>query len=71
MAKILDDEIEKDLIASLITERIRQGLTIEELAEKQNIAVDYLKQIETRKQSPNLRTINRILKGLGKELKLI
>lgn len=69
--KILDDEIEKDLIASLITERIRQGLTIEELAEKQNIAVDYLKQIETRKQSPNLRTINRILKGLGKELKLI
>lgn len=69
--KILDAEIEKDLIASLITERIRQGLTIEELAEKQNIAVDYLKQIETRKQSPNLRTINRILKGLGKDLKLV
>lgn len=68
---ILDKEIEKDLIATFISERLRQGITLEELAEKQNISVDFLRQIENRKHSPNLRTINKILRGLGKELRLI
>lgn len=53
------------LVAKNIREnRNRQGLTIEELAEKSNISVSFLSYIETGKKKPSLSTLFNIAKGL-------
>jgi DNA-binding helix-turn-helix protein len=70
-ADIVEKNLNGDIIASIINERIKQGLTIEELAEKAQIEISLLNKIETRKQTPSLRILYKIVKALNKQLKLI
>ena len=63
--------MEYDVIASLINERLNKGLTIQQLAEKAEIETQLLEKIETRKQTPSLRILNKILKALNKKLKVV
>lgn len=70
-ADIIEKNLDGDIIASIINERIKQGLTIEELAEKAQIEISLLNKIETKKQTPSLRILYKIVKALNKQLKLI
>ena len=70
-ADIVEKHLENDVIASIINERIKQSLTIEELAEKAQIEISLLNKIETRKQTPSLRILYKIVNALNKHLKLI
>lgn len=70
-ADIIEKNLDGDIIASIINERIKQGLTIEELAEKAELETNLLTKIETRKQTPSLRILYKIVKALNKRLKLI
>ena len=70
-ADIIEKNLESDIIASIINERVKKGLTIEELAEKAEIETNLLTKIETRKQTPSLRILYKIVKALNKHLKLI
>lgn len=70
-ADIVEKHLEHDVIASIINERIKQGLTIEDLAQKAEIETNLLTKIETRKQTPSLRILYKIVKALNKHLKLI
>jgi DNA-binding helix-turn-helix protein len=70
-ADIIEKNLDSDIIASIINERIKQGLTIEELAEKAQIEISLLNKIETRKQTPSLRILCKIVNALNKHLKLI
>ena len=63
--------MEYDIIASIINERLNKGLTVEQLAEKAEIEANLLEKIETRKQTPSLRILNKILKALDKKLKVV
>ena len=70
-ADIIEKNLENDIIASIINERVKKGLTIEELAEKAQIENSLLNKIETRKQTPSLRILYKIVNALNKHLKLI
>lgn len=70
-ADIVEKNIENDVIASIINERLNQNLTIENLAQKAEIETNLLTKIETRKQTPSLRILYKIVKALNKHLKLI
>lgn len=70
-ADIIEKNLDGDIIASIINERIKQGLTIEELAERAQIENSLLNKIETRKQTPSLRILYKIVNALNKHLKLI
>ena len=70
-ADIVEKNIENDVIASIINERLNQNLTIEDLAQKAEIETNLLTKIETRKQTPSLRILYKIIKALNKHLKLI
>ena len=67
----IDKLIDKDIVASIIAERLRQNMTQEELAEKAHINITFLQHIESRRQTMSLRVLNKLLKALGRELKLI
>ena len=68
---IIYKHMEYDVIASIINERLNKGLSIEQLAEKAEIESQLLEKIETRKQTPSLRILNKILKALDKKLKVV
>ena len=68
---IIHKHMEYDVIASIINERLNKGLSIEELAENAKIESQLLEKIETRKQTPSLRILNKILKALDKKLKVV
>lgn len=68
---IIEKNLDGDIIASIINERIKQGLAIEELAQKAEIETNLLTKIETRKQTPSLRILYKIVNALNKHLKLI
>ena len=68
---IIQKQLEYDVIASLINERLNKGFTIEQLAEKAEIEPQLLEKIEKRKQTPSLRILNKILKALNKKLKVV
>ena len=70
-ADIVEKHLENDVIASIINERIKQGLNIEELAEKAQIEISLLNKIETRKQTPSLRILYKIVNALNKKLKVV
>lgn len=70
-ADIIEKNLDGDIIASIINERIKQDLTIDELAEKAQIEISLLNKIESRKQTPSLRILYKIVKALNKQLKLI
>lgn len=70
-ADIIEKNLENDIIASIINARVKQGLTIEELAEKAEIETNLLTKIETRKQTPSLRILYKIVKALNKKLKVV
>lgn len=70
-ADIIEKNLDGDIIASIINERIKQGLTIEDLAQKAEIETILLTKIETRKQTPSLRILYKIVNALNKQLKLI
>lgn len=70
-ADIIEKNLENDIIASIIHERVKKGLTVEKLAEKAEIETNLLAKIETRKQTPSLRILYKIVKALNKHLKLI
>lgn len=70
-ADIVEKHLENDIIASIINERLKQNLTIEDLAQKAEIETNLLTKIETRKQTPSLRILYKIVNALNKQLKLI
>lgn len=70
-ADIVEKNMENDIIASIINEHLNQNLTIEDLAQKAEIETNLLTKIETRKQTPSLRILYKIVKALNKRLKLI
>lgn len=70
-ADIVEKHLENDVIASIINERLNQKLTIDDLAQKAEIETNLLTKIETRKQTPSLRILYKIVKALNKHLKLI
>lgn len=70
-ADIVEKNIENDVIASIINERLNQNLTIEDLAQKAEIETNLLTKIETRKQTPSLRILYKIVKALNKKLKVV
>lgn len=70
-ADIIEKHLENDVIASIINERLNQNLTIEDLAQKAKIETNLLTKIETRKQTPSLRILYKIVNALNKHLKLI
>lgn len=70
-ADIVEKHLENDVIASIINERLNQRLTINEVAEKAEIEISLLNKIETRKQTPSLRILYKIVNALNKHLKLI
>ena len=70
-ADIIEKNLENDIIASIINERLKQNLTIEDLAQKAEIETNLLTKIETRKQTPSLRILYKIVNALNKQLKLI
>lgn len=67
----IDKLIDKDIVASIIAERLRQNMTQEDLAEKAHIDITFLQHIESRRQTMSLRVLNKLMKALGRELKLI
>jgi len=64
-------EAENDIIAAIILSRLEKGLSIEELSEKSGVTIDLLTKIETRKQTPSLRVLNKIIIALDKKLRLV
>ena len=70
-ADIVEKHLENDVIASIINERLKQNLTIEDLAQKAEIETNLLTKIETRKQTPSLRILYKIVNALNKHLKLV
>ena len=70
-ADIVEKHLENDVIASIIKERLKQGLTIEDLAQKAEIETNLLTKIETRKQTPSLRILYKIVNALNKKLKFV
>ena len=70
-ADIVEKNMENDIIASIINERLNQNLTIDDLAQKAEIETNLLTKIETRNQTPSLRILYKIVKALNKHLKLI
>ena len=70
-ADIVEKHLENDVIASIINERLKQNLTIDDLAQKAEIETNLLTKIETRKQTPSLRILYKIVNALNKHLKLI
>lgn len=70
-ADIVEKNMENDIIASIINERIKQDLTLEDLAEKAQIEASLLNKIESRKQTPSLQILYKIVNALNKQLKLI
>lgn len=70
-ADIIEKNLEGDIIASIINERLNQNLTIEDLAQKAEIETNLLTKIETRKQTPSLRILYKIVNALNKKLKVV
>lgn len=70
-ADIVEKNMENDIIASIINERLNQNLTIEDLSQKAEIETNLLTKIETRKQTPSLRILYKIVKALNKKLKVV
>lgn len=68
---IIQKQLEYDVIATLINERLDKGLTIQQLAKKAEMEPQLLEKIEKRKQTPSLRILNKILKALNKKLKVV
>ncbi|WP_155286875.1 helix-turn-helix domain-containing protein [Lacticaseibacillus zhaodongensis] len=60
-----------DAMASLYAERIRQGLSQHDLAERMNMKQPQLAKIERLDSIPSLSTLNRYAAGLGLKLKLV
>ena len=67
----IDKLIDKDIVAFIVAERLRQNMTQEDLAEKAHIDITFLQHIESRRQTMSLRVLNKLMKALGRELKLI
>lgn len=70
-ADIVEKNMENDIIAYIINERLNQNLTIDDLAQKAEIETNLLTKIETRKQTPSLRILYKIVKALNKKLKVV
>lgn len=70
-ADIIEKNMENDVIASIINERLNQNLTIDDLAQKAEIETNLLTKIEIRKQTPSLRILYKIVKALNKKLKVV
>ena len=60
-----------DALASLYAERIRQGLSQHDLAERMHIKQPQLAKIERMNSIPSLSTLYRYADGLGLKLKLV
>ncbi|WP_054679414.1 helix-turn-helix domain-containing protein [Lacticaseibacillus sharpeae] len=66
------DELEAvDALAALHVERIRQGLSQRELAERIGMKQPQLAKLERLDSTPSLNTLNRYAAGLGLKLKLL
>jgi transcriptional regulator with XRE-family HTH domain len=48
--------------------RLRQGLSLETLAEKSGLNDKFIQAVETARQSPTIDTIEKLARGLGVEL---
>jgi DNA-binding XRE family transcriptional regulator len=59
---------ERTMIRALIQARNETGLTQKELSNRTGIGQAILSRIENGNANPSLRTLERIAKGLGKEL---
>jgi predicted transcriptional regulator len=71
-AVIPGDELEAvDALAALQAERIRQGLSQRDLAQKIGMKQPQLAKLERLDSSPTLSTLNRYAAGLGLKLKLM
>lgn len=60
-----------DALARLHSERIKQGLSQRELAERIGMKQPQLAKIESLDSIPSLATLNRYAAGLGLKLKLL
>ncbi|WP_203624125.1 MULTISPECIES: helix-turn-helix transcriptional regulator [unclassified Lacticaseibacillus] len=60
-----------DTLAALHSERIRQGLSQHDLAQKIGMKQPQLAKIERMDSLPSLRTLDRYATGLGLKLKLL
>lgn len=71
-AVIPGDELEAiDAMSVLQAERIRQGLSQRDLAQKIGMKQPQLAKLERLDSSPTLSTLNRYAAGLGLKLKLM
>lgn len=59
-----------DTLSFLQAQRIKQGVTQTEFAERINMTQPQLAKIENLNSTPTLATLNKYAKGLGLEIKL-
>jgi len=65
-----ETEIEDQVKRLLIQERMNEGLTQKELAEKSGIPQSNISRIENGSAVPTLKTLDALAKGIGKKLKI-
>ncbi len=63
-------EPEYELIKQIITARIEQSLTQEELAQKIGTKQSNISRLERGKYNPSLSFLKKLAQGLGKDLKI-
>lgn len=66
--KWAESEVEHTLVRALVEARISAGMTQQELSEKSEIDQAVLSRIESGKANPNIKTLQKVAKGLGKKL---
>lgn len=76
-SQLLDEDFKKEfdslapkyeLIKQIITERSNQNLTQKELAERIGIKQSHISRLESGRYNPSLEFLQKIAKGLGKDL---
>ena len=64
-------EIVAQLIADIIDQRLKMGLSQQELAEKCGVKQSAIARLESMKATPQLDTLSKIVKPLGLKIQLI
>ena len=58
----------KEIVDRLRSERIKQRITMKELASKSSISVKHICDIENSKTTPTIDTLQKLANGLGLEI---
>ncbi len=66
----IEQSAERAVMRQIVEARIEQGLTQQELAERCNMKASNLCRLENGNGNPSVATLEKIARGLGRELKI-